>query len=194
MIDADAAIEALAALFEGAPEGKVFVTALGSNGAVRSTIGRDADRVEDFLRRHDQPGTGLYFCVGTLRSGANGRSKANIGWITGLHADVDFKDHDMASAEILLRIDHALLPASLVVETGGGLHAYWLLREAEEATPEIVARVEAALRRLAGHVGGDPSCAEVSRLSTTNARRRHPSGSCDAGRPHGMSWKNSKNG
>jgi hypothetical protein len=178
MIDAAAAIDALAALFGGAPEGKVFVTALGPNGAVRSTIGRDADQIAGFLQRHDQPGAGLYFCVGTLRSSANGRSKGNVGWITGLHADVDFKDHDTTSGEILQAIDHALLPASLVVETGGGLHLYYLLREAEEATPEMVARVEAALRRLADHVGGDPSCAETSRLmrvpGTTNYKRETP--------------------
>ena len=67
MIDVDVAIEALATLFQGAPEGAVFVTALGLNGAMRSTIGRDAGRIKDFLQRHDQlRRQGLYFCVGTL--------------------------------------------------------------------------------------------------------------------------------
>src|SRR5262245_25643412 len=144
MIDTDAAIEALATIFEGAPEGAGFVTALGPNGAVRSTMSRDADRIGDFLRRHDRPGGGLYFCVGTLRDSATGRSKPNVGWITGLHADTDYKDHELTPAEILRRINQALLPASLIIETGGGLHTYWLLREAEPATAETVARVEVA--------------------------------------------------
>jgi hypothetical protein len=116
--------------------------------------------------------------VAPRRRGPNGRNKGNVGWITGLHADVDFKDHDTPSEEILQRIDHALLPASFVVETGGGVHAYWLFREAEEATPETVTRIEAALRRLADHVGGDPSCAEISRLmrvpGTVNYKRETP--------------------
>lgn len=179
MIDVDVAIEALATLFQGAPEGAVFVTALGPNGAMRSTIGRDAGRIKDFLQRHDQSGAGLYFCVGTLRAGVNGRNKNNVGWIAGLHADVDHKDHpDVDPGEIIRRVDQTLLPASIVVGTGGGLHAYWLFREAEPATPETVARIEAALGRLAHHVGGDPSCAEISRLmrvpGSTNYKRETP--------------------
>jgi hypothetical protein len=101
-----------------------------------------------------------------------------IGWITGLHADVDFKDHSLAPEEIRQRIDQTLLRASLVVSTGGGLHCYWLFREAETATPEMVTRVEAALRWLADHVGGDLQCAECSRLmrvpGTTNYKRETP--------------------
>jgi hypothetical protein len=178
MIDVDAAIDTLATLFEAAPEGDVFLTALGPNGAVHSLAARDCDRVESFLQRHDQAGAGLYFCVGTLRDGGRGRSKQNIGWIAGLHADVDYKDLDLASDEIKQRLDQTLLQASLVIETGGGLHAYWLFHEAEAATPETIARVEAALRRLADHIGGDPQCAECARLmrvpGTTNYKRETP--------------------
>src|SRR5262245_9969335 len=130
MLDIDTAIEGLATLFEGAPEGAIFLTALGPNGAVRSLASRETDRVEDFLQRHDQPGAGLYFCVGTLRDGASGRSKGNVGWIAGLHADIDFKDHDIAPDEIKQRLAQALLAASLIVETGGDLHVYWLFHEA----------------------------------------------------------------
>jgi len=178
MADVDTAISTLAAIFEGAPEGAVFFTALGSNGAVHSLAAREAKRIEGFLRRHDKAGVGLYFCVGTLRDGAAGRSKAYVGWIAGLHADVDFKDHACAPEEIRQRIEQALLPASLVIETGGGLHCYWLFREAEAATPEMVTRAEAALRRLADHLGGDPQCAEISRLmripGTVNFKRETP--------------------
>src|SRR5262249_59796303 len=104
------------------------------------------------------------FCVGTLRDGGRGRSKGNVGWIAGLHADIDYKDHDLAPEEIQRRLDQAALPASLVIATGGGLHCYWLLHEAEAATPEAIARIDAALRRLADHIGGDPQCAECARV------------------------------
>lgn len=178
MTDTAEAIFALSTIFEGAPDGVVFLTALGPNGAVRSLASRDSDRIEEFLHRNDRPGAGLYFCVGTLRDGANGRSKANVGWIAGLHADLDYKDHDIAPEEILRRINQAALPASFVVGTGGGLHAYWLFREGEAATPETVTRVEAALRQLADHIGGDLACAECARLmrvpGTTNFKRETP--------------------
>jgi hypothetical protein len=178
MIDADAAIDALGTIFEAVPEGAVFLAALWPNGAVRSLLSRDSDRIEKFLQRHDQSRAGLYFCVGTLRAGADGRSKDNVAWIAGLHADLDYKDHSLAPAKILQRIDQALLPASLIVETGGGLHCYWLFHEAEAATPGAVTRIEAALRQLAHHIGGDPQCAECSRLmrvpGTVNYKRETP--------------------
>jgi hypothetical protein len=178
MIDVDAAIDTLASIFEAAPEGAVFLTALGPNGAVYSLASRETDRIESFLQRHDRAGAGLYFCVSTLRDGANGRSKNNVGWVAGLHADVDYKDHDLAPEEIQRRLSATLLPASLVIETGGGLHCYWLFHEAEAATPERVARVETALRRLADHIGGDPQCAECARLmrvpGTVNYKREVP--------------------
>jgi hypothetical protein len=178
MIDVDVAIDTLATIFEAAPEGAVFLTALGPNGAVHSLVGRETDRIEKFLQRHDQAGAGLYFCVGTLRDGGRGRSKDNVGWIAGLHADIDRKDHDFSLDEILQHLDQTLLPASLAIETGGGLHVYFLFREAEAATPETIARVEVALRRLADHVGGDLQCAECARLmrvpGTTNYKRETP--------------------
>src|SRR5215471_19964204 len=178
MTDVDLAINTLATIFEGAPEGVVFFTALGPNSAVHSLASREADRIESFLRRHDRTGAGLYFCVGTLRDGANGRSKSNVSWIAGLHADIDYKDHDLTTDEIQRRLDRTLLPASLMIETGGGVHCYWLFHEAEAATPEMVARVEAALRRLADHIGGDAQCAECARLmrvpGTTNYKREVP--------------------
>ena len=178
MIDVDAAIDTLATIFEAAPEGAVFLTALGPNGAVHSLASRETDRIETFLQRHDRVGVGLYFCVGTLRDGGSGRSKNNVGWIAGLHADIDYKDHDLDPDEIQRRLEQTLLPASLVIGTGGGLHCYWLFHEAEAATPEAVARVETALRRLADHIGGDPQCAECARLmrvpGTTNYKREVP--------------------
>jgi hypothetical protein len=56
MTDADTGIAALGTIFQGAPEGTVFLTSLGPNGAVRSLMTREAARIEEFLQRQDQPG------------------------------------------------------------------------------------------------------------------------------------------
>ncbi len=50
------------------------------------------------------------------------------------------------------------------MRSGNGLHAYWIFKEALPATSANIERVEALLRLLADHVGGDLSCAEASRL------------------------------
>jgi hypothetical protein len=139
---------------------------------------REVGQIEDFLRHYDRPDIGLYFCTGTLRIGSNGRRKDTIQTATGLFADIDYKDHELSPAEIVRHLNHALLLPSLVIESGGGLHAYWLFREGETATKEAVTRIEIALRRLAEHVGGDPSVAEISRVmripGTTNYKRKQP--------------------
>jgi hypothetical protein len=57
MIDVDAAIDTLATIFEAAPKGAVFLTALGPNGAVHSLASRETDRIETFLQRHDRAGS-----------------------------------------------------------------------------------------------------------------------------------------
>ena len=139
--DTDQAIEFLGTLFEGCPEGTVWLTSLvlpGRDGEVRSFASRDGDAIADFAARHNHPDRAMYFCPSALQPHAGGRSKETVGWITGLHADIDFKNHDAAPEEILRRLDQAALPASLIVASGGGLHCYWLLREAVAATGETV--------------------------------------------------------
>src|SRR5436309_2705110 len=74
MIDADAAIAALGTIFQGATEGTVFLTSLGPNGAVRSLMTREADRIEEFLQRQDQPGAGRGASAGWRRRLATRRS------------------------------------------------------------------------------------------------------------------------
>jgi hypothetical protein len=92
MIDVDAAIDTLATIFEGAPEGAIFLTALGPGGAVHSLAAREIDRVEAFLQRHDQAGAGLYFCVGTLLGGGRGRSKCALLLVVSRSGDGDAGD------------------------------------------------------------------------------------------------------
>ena len=53
---------------------------------------------------------------------------------------------------------------SFVVLSGNGLHAYCAIQESLAGDSQNIARVEALLRLLADHLGGDPPCAEASRL------------------------------
>jgi putative DNA primase/helicase len=123
---------------------------------------RDADEIDKFVRRWDRPKRAVYFCVSTLS--AKRRAKENVAEIIQLHADVDCKDIDLSADEILHRLGRLRLLPSYVIASGRGYHLYFVLREALKATPATVARVEAALRQLCEHVGGDPQVCEVSRL------------------------------
>jgi P4 family phage/plasmid primase-like protien len=130
----------------------------------RHVITREVDAIKTFLRKSDRPGRATYFCVATIRPDATRRAKDTISEIVVLHADLDFKAIDLPPAEIEARVRQLQLLPSVVVHSGHGLHLYWRLREAVAATPETIERVEAALRLLCDHVGGDRQCCEVARL------------------------------
>jgi hypothetical protein len=132
---------------------------------------RKAGEVTQFLKEHDQPGHGVYFCVGTIRAGATvpkgGQSlryKDNCAELGFLFADTDAKDIDDSIDEARERIRTALpLPPSRINNSGRGIHAYWFLKEPLDLEAERN-RAEALLRQLADLVGGDLSAAEVARL------------------------------
>ena len=146
----------------------VFITSLGndrdSDEKPRQVVTRDVSDITRFCRKWDRNGRGLFCCVGTLKPGLTRRAKDNISEITGLHTDIDFKSIECHPADALAALDQSRFLPSFVVSSGGGFHGYWLFREALEATPENIERVEAALRLLADLWGGDPAVCEVARL------------------------------
>jgi hypothetical protein len=130
----------------------------------RQLVTRDVKRICEFAREWDLPGRALYVCVATLLPGHTRRAKANLSQLVCLHADLDFKGIAASRADIedVLK----LLPCqpNLVVFSGHGLHAYWLLTDPLPAVPENIARLEWLLRKLAHVVAGDPAVCEAARV------------------------------
>ena len=75
--------------------------------------------------------------------------------------DIDFKDQpERVAGEALNRFP---LEPSAVVESGGGLHLHWFLKNPLD--PQVEGkRVEVVLRRLAERLGGDRNACDVSRV------------------------------
>jgi len=112
------------------------------------------------VRRGNQ---NVYFGV-CPRSRKDG-SKASVDSVGCLWVDVDGKGFGGGKVEALAAIRRFPLPPSFIVDSGGGYHLYWLLREAEliEGQRDIV-RVERYLRGLADTLGADRSAAELARI------------------------------
>jgi hypothetical protein len=130
----------------------------------RSIVTRDCERVVEFIEKWDQPERALYFCVNTLRPDCLRRAKENIDELVCLYADLDFKHIEAERKDIEAVLRALPCRPNVVVFSGHGLHAYWLLDQVLPATPENVARIEALLKRLAHVLVGDPAVAEISRL------------------------------
>ena len=167
------AVTFLATLFERATP-PVFLTSLTNDRAAtqrippRQIVTRDCKLVDRFIEKWDRPERALYFCVATLRPGITRRAKANLHELVCLHCDLDFKNMAARSLKDILEAVSRVKPLpplpSIAVFSGHGLHLYWRLRQALPATPENIARAEAALRRVADVFAGDPAVCESSRL------------------------------
>jgi hypothetical protein len=99
----------------------------------------------------------LYFGCAT-RDGEGGK-KTNCREVIVLWADMDFKG--VPEAEARKRIASFPIPPTIVIESGGGFHVYWLLSAPESASDP---RIEPVLRGLTEALGGDCSAAELARV------------------------------
>ena len=151
------------------PPQPVYISSLPNADAQRSRSRRapchhPASRKTSrrFLRKWDRKDRALYFCTATVQAGATTRSKETLAELNGLHIDIDFKSITISPDETERKLQQLMLLPSKVVASGGGLHAYWLFKEALPATAENIERVEALAALLADHLGGDPACAEAA--------------------------------
>ena len=159
--DTDPAADFLTRFFAGTGH-KVELRALdivdGPNGPESELKGRTFTRrpkqVRCFITDHAQ--LNIYFgCV--TREG--GGTKEHCREVVALWADIDFKDIPEERARE--RVAQFPIQPSLVVESGGGLHLYWLL-----TAPELASEfsIEPILRGLAQALGGDRKVAEVAHI------------------------------
>lgn len=160
------AIEFIKTVFGPTTEAPVFVCSLGNERdgphAPRQVATRDMADITKFIAKWDQRDRGMFFCVGTVQAGKK-REKANIAEIALVHADIDFKDIETPRDEVLAILRGLEIPPSILIRSGNGVHAYWLLKEGLDAQTEGE-RVEAAMRLLADTVGGDNAPAHIAGL------------------------------
>jgi hypothetical protein len=120
--------------------------------------------LDDKIHRWDLKDRGTFFCVNTITPNQSKRSRETIHQIGCLHADLDLRNIDLEPDGVLACLDTFPLAPSMVINSGHGFHAYWILTEGLDATAELKDRVTGLLKRLADVVGGDPAVAEIARL------------------------------
>lgn len=113
-------------------------------------------------------GEDLYFGVHPSAVSKGPRNRTKIGDIEAvncLYADVDSKDFDNDKETALDHIDTFELPPSVVVDSGGGYHCYWLFEDPIMLlTPKLRADFSALQARWAKLVGGDPAVHDLARI------------------------------
>lgn len=118
----------------------------------------DSEGIERFIRVN--AGEDLYFGVATRRTRDSGK-RENCSLLHVLFVDIDFKV--TPEPEARAKLQRFPLKPSIIVNSGGGLHVYYLLWEPLDLQTEA-AKARSLLRRLALTLGGDLSSAELARV------------------------------
>lgn len=140
------------------------------NGPTPSIFTRDADEVAAFVKRWNVPGRGVYFGVCT-RSKPPGTIE-NTNECPALWMDNDKTPKDELRKALL----DAYLPPTVIIDSGRGLHAYWLLDEAEDVSGALTNEhpIVETLRSLRRIFAGDPAVCDLARImrlpGTTNTK------------------------
>ncbi|MDA1305470.1 MAG: phage/plasmid primase, P4 family [Nitrospirae bacterium] len=134
----------------------------------------DHQAINSFLAQYAKQD--IYLGVATRRDGKNGKLE-NCQDLGALFMDLDFKDEPEERARKRLR-EFSLTP-SILIQSGGGLHVYWLLNEPLHLQDQAdCQQAMSYLRRLAIHLHGDLAAAEPARIlrvpGTTNFKYTPP--------------------
>jgi hypothetical protein len=165
----------LRALYAGAPNDLYFELRCihPTTGDARSFWSKVGDKrtLTNALNRgtalNREGGYGLYFAP-CLRSQKQGKAEA-AALLPALWVDLDCDDDAVRRAGAMAKLRAFNPLPSAIIDSGGGLHAYWLLNESASLIDEA-ARKQAAgiLRGLFSALGGDPqyvkSVASLMRL------------------------------
>lgn len=137
----------------------------GASGA-ESLMTRDNKDMLDFCRRKDQPGLGVYFGACTRQDGATSGNLASVVECPALWVDIDCAKQEIKGADAIAALEFLPHPPSFIINSGGGLHAYWQLEEPVDVSEGSRHRDAAvsALKALARILAGDTQCAELARI------------------------------
>lgn len=124
---------------------------------------RDANEIEAFCRRYDAPGTATYFGMCTREGGGKAE---HVQECPALWVDIDCAKQSIPGDAARAALSSLPYPPSITVNSGGGLHAYWVLEEAVPVAMGDEGRetVQRALKQLVRILAGDPTVAELARI------------------------------
>lgn len=142
------------------PDGGVFAKCLWP---------QKPDEVRDWLRSQVEQGRNVYFHVNQPGWALDKRAqKCDVRTVRALHVDID-PDSDETPKECKVRALDALSkhnpPPSVIIDSGNGIQAFWLLEEpiTLDGSEQAYSRIEAYNIALQKGLGGD-SCFNIDRI------------------------------
>lgn len=158
------------------PDGPWCLTSIVPDGptTTRTFYPRDREAMRDWIAARIGR-ENVYFAVNRVKRNITKKAtKDDVGAVVALHVDCDPEpgvDIAEARAAILAKLEARDPAPSVIIDSGGGYQAFWLLREPEvirDTTQEElrageVARLEAYNRQIEIELGGD-HCHNIDRI------------------------------
>lgn len=141
-----------------------------ADGPVERVPVQGVEPALEALRQHARKGVNCYAGVAPRRTGSGAKDAGgseNLAAVWAVWADIDFDPTKPADCREALKValDELWLPWSMWVDTGGGVHVYWLFEEPVElTTPAGRERLENVLKGLADALGGDFKVTDATRI------------------------------
>ena len=163
----------LADFFGPATEHAVELRSLtnrSSDGPARPLFTRDTDVIAAHCARWDAGGRGMVFGVCTRITGSHTGRRVDLAECPALWADIDTDKMGLERNAVAAALRPLPFPPSVIVDSGGGLHAYWLLNEAIDVRADVPdaetteAAITSALKQLAGICAGDLNVCDLARV------------------------------
>ena len=162
-LDYQDSLDFLSRFFEGTTE-TIEIRALPNErdaGVNRPLFTRLPNLVRAHCVRWDALERAVYFGIATRRSGPAYGDREHVCELPALYTDTDAYKLGISKEDIAERLLSLPIPPGVLVDSGGGIHGYWLLaepidvRQSVAGWPETELAIVSALRQLAGVVGGD---------------------------------------
>jgi P4 family phage/plasmid primase-like protien len=166
---ADFLADFFGATTEHAVELRSFANRSG-DGPARPLFTRDTDMITAHCARWDGDGRGMFFGVCTRVTGSHTGRRVDLVECPALWVDIDTAKMGLDKDTVVSALRPLPLPPSVIIDSGGGLHAYWLLNEAIGVTadaPDAETTEEAitsTLKQLAGIFAGDLNVCDLARV------------------------------
>ena len=162
--------EFVARIVKPGPDGWLEVRAIKDRKVILQSHCRGRRKFRTEVQGAVERGADIYFGV-AARANDKGGKLDDCRHLAALFTDIDYKmTPELEALELLERF--ALRP-SAIINTGGGLHAYWVLVAAVPLAGESVARIGLLLRKLTVAVGGDLGAAEPARVLRIPGTQNH---------------------
>lgn len=138
----------------------------GWKGGLKHTFVSTNEAMVQETMRLDASNVTSYFALATYADPEAGRKATNTVQLRSLWLDVDYKQYESEEQadEDLAKVAQVIGAPSIVVDSGGGFHAYWVLRESlstDEWKP-LAEAFQATWQSLG--VKGDPISADAARI------------------------------